>query len=164
MRRTRCRTSPSRYRPATSPTCTCSGAMVNNIAASQTFIVTYTDNSTLTFTQNMSDWYNAKGWAGESVVNCSEDRNFYNGTTQADSACLYGYQIPLDSTKTVASVQLPGTRNIVMLAMDLTTPSIPGNVYLYPASRYDRAGGNGYVVTSSSRRPTQRITSPPRPA
>ena len=117
------------------------GAMVNNIAASQTFIVTYTDNSTLTFTQNMSDWFNAKGWAGESVINCSEDRNFDNGTTQADSACLFGYQIPLDSTKTVASVQLPGTRNIVMLSMDLTTPLIPGTfTYTPPAGTIEPVG------------------------
>jgi len=117
------------------------GAMVNNIGASQTFIVTYTDNSTLTFTQNMSDWFNAKGWAGESAVNCSEDRNFDNGTTQADTACLYGYQIPLDSTKTVASVQLPGTRNIVMIAMDLTTPAIPGTfTYTPPAGTIEPVG------------------------
>ncbi len=117
------------------------GAMVNNIGASQTFIVTYTDNSTFTFTQNMSDWFNAKGWPGESVVNCSEDRNFDNGTTQPDSACLFGYQIPLDSTKTVKSVQLPGTRNIVMLSMDLTTPSVPGTfTYTPPAGTIEPVG------------------------
>jgi hypothetical protein len=117
------------------------GAMVNNIGASQTFIVTYTDNSTFTFTQNMSDWFNAKGWSGESVVNCSEDRNFDDGSTQPDSACLYGYQIPLDSTKTVKNVQLPATRNIVMLAMDLTTPSIPGTfTYTPPAGTIEPVG------------------------
>ena len=117
------------------------GAMVNNIGATQTFIVTYTDNSTLTFTQNMSDWFNVKGWPGESVVSCSEDRNFDNGTTQADSACLFGYQIPLDVTKTVKSVQLPGTRNIVMLSMDLTTPQIPGTfVYTPPAGTIEPVG------------------------
>jgi hypothetical protein len=120
------------------------GAMVNNIAASQTFIVTYTDNSTLTFTQNMSDWFNVKGWAGESVVSCSEDRNFSDGNNhsiQPDSACLFGYQIPLDSSKTVASVQLPGTRNIVFLAMDLTTPLIPGTfAYTPPAGTIEPVG------------------------
>ncbi|HET6218438.1 MAG TPA: FG-GAP-like repeat-containing protein [Acidobacteriaceae bacterium] len=117
------------------------GAMVNNINANQTFIVTYTDNSTLTFNQNMSDWFNAAGWPGEAVVSCSEDRNFDDGTTQPDSACLYGYQIPLDPTKTVASVQLPGTRNIVMLAMDLTTPSIPGTfTYTPPAGTIEPVG------------------------
>ena len=117
------------------------GAMVNNIGATQTFVVTYTDNSTLTFTQNMSDWFNVKGWPGESVLSCSEDRNFQDGTTQADSACLFGYQIPLDVTKTVKSVQLPGTRNIVMLAMDLTTPQIPGTfVYTPPAGTIEPVG------------------------
>jgi hypothetical protein len=120
------------------------GAMVNNIAASQTFIITYTDSTTFSFTQNMSDWFNAKGWSGEAVVNCSEDRNYSDGTShsiQPDSACLYGYQIPLDPTRTVASVQLPDTRNIVMLAMDLTTPSIPGTfTYTPPAGTIEPEG------------------------
>jgi hypothetical protein len=124
------------------------GAMVNNIGASQTFIVTYTDGTQTTFTQNMSDWYNAKGWPGESVVSCSEDRNFQNGSTQADSACVYGYDIPLITTKTVQSVQLPGTRNIVMLAMDLLTPSIPGTfVYTPDAGTLEPVGTDTLNVT-----------------
>jgi hypothetical protein len=134
------------------------GAMVNNTSASQTFIVTYTDNSTLTFTQNMSDWFNVKGWAGESVVSCSEDRNFSDGTNasiQPDSACLYGYQIPLDPTKTVASVQLPGTRDIVMLAMDLTTPSIPGTfTYTPPAGTIEPQGTDTLSVVFTPTDPT----------
>jgi hypothetical protein len=68
------------------------GAMVNNIGASQTFTVTYTDGTTTQVTQNMSDWVYAAGWPGESVVNCNYDRNFDNGTTQADSVCVYGYR------------------------------------------------------------------------
>ena len=117
------------------------GAMVNNINANQTFIVTYTDGTTTTFNQNMSDWFNAAGWPGESVVSCEEDRNFDNGTTQADSVCVYGYQIPLNVNKTVQSVQLPGTRNIVMLAFDLTTPAIPGTfVYNPPAGTVEPVG------------------------
>jgi hypothetical protein len=124
------------------------GAMVNNIAASQTFIVTYVGGSTTTFTQNMSDWFNAKGWPGESVVSCSEQRNFENGTTQADSACLYGYQIPLDPTKTVQSVQLPSNANINILAMDLATPQIPGTfVYNPPAGTIEPVGTNTLAVT-----------------
>jgi FG-GAP-like repeat len=117
------------------------GAMVNNVNANQTFVVTYTDGTTTTLNQNMSDWFNAAGWPGESAVNCSEDRNFQDGTTQADSVCVYGYQIPLDVTKTVQSVQLPATRNIVMLSMDLTTPSIPGTlVYTPPAGTVEPVG------------------------
>ncbi len=117
------------------------GAMVNNIGATQTFVVTYTDNTTFTFTQNMSDWFNAAGWPGESVISCSEDRNYHNGTTQPDSVCVYGYQIPLDPTKKVQSVQLPQTRNIVFLSMDLATPSIPGTfVYTPPTGTIEPVG------------------------
>ena len=127
------------------------GAMVNNVNANQTFIVTYTDNSTLTFTQNMSDWFNAAGWPGESVINCQEDRNYSDGTThsiQADSVCVYGYQIPLNPAKTVKSVQLPQTRNIVMLAFDLTTPAIPGTfVYNPPAGTVEPVGTDTLSVT-----------------
>ena len=126
------------------------GAMVNNIGASQTFIVTYTDSSTTTFNQNMSDWFNAAGWPGEAVISCSEDRNFSDGTAppRPDSVCLYGYQIPLDANKTVESVQLPNTRNIVMLAMDLTTPSIPGTfVYTPPAGTIEPVGTDTLSVT-----------------
>jgi sugar lactone lactonase YvrE len=117
------------------------GAMVNNISAGQTFVVTYTDGTTTTLNQNMSDWVYAKGWPGESVVNCNFDRNFEDGTTQADSVCVYGYQIPLNSAKTVKNIPLPGTRNIVMLAMDLTTPPIPGTfVYTPPAGTIEPVG------------------------
>jgi hypothetical protein len=110
------------------------GAMVNNVAAAQTFKVTYTDGSTLTFNQNMSDWFNADGWPGESVVNCAEKRNYSDGSQQADSVCVYGYDINLDSTKTVQSVTLPNNRNIVMLSMDLVASSIPGTYVYSPAS------------------------------
>jgi len=127
------------------------GAMVNNIGAGQTFIVTYTDNSTTTFNQNMSDWFNAAGWPGESVLNCSEQRNYSDGTShsvQPDSVCVYGYQIPLNANKTVKSVQLPDTRNIVILSMNLTTPTIPGTfVYTPPAGTVEPVGTDTLSVT-----------------
>jgi hypothetical protein len=124
------------------------GAMVNDIGASQTFIVTYTDGTTTKLTQNMSDWVYADGWPGESVINCNYDRNFDDGTTQADSVCVYGYQIPLDSTKTVETLTLPATRDIVMLSMDLTTPAIPGTfVYNPPAGTIEPVGTNTLSVT-----------------
>ncbi len=124
------------------------GGMVNNIGATQTFTVTYTDNTTTTLTQNMSDWFNAAGWPGESVISCGEDRNFSDGSTQADSVCVYGYQMTLDPTKTVKNVILPATRNIVMLAMDLTTASIPGTfVYTPPAGTIEPVGTDTLSVT-----------------
>ncbi len=124
------------------------GAMVNNINANQTFIVTYTDNTTTVFNQNMSDWFNAAGWPGEAVVNCSEKRNFDDGTTQPDSVCVFGYDIPLNVNKTAKSVTLPNTRNIVMLSMDLQTPQIPGTfVYNPPSGTIEPVGTDPLDVT-----------------
>ena len=41
---------------------------VNGNLTGQTFIVTYTDGTTSTFTQGMSDWYTPQNYAGESIV------------------------------------------------------------------------------------------------
>jgi hypothetical protein len=124
------------------------GAMVNNIGAGQTFTITYTDGTTTVFNQNMSDWFNAAGWPGEAVVNCSEKRNFQDGSTQTDSVCVYGYDIPLTVGKTVQSVTLPNTRNIVMLSMDLQTPQIPGTfVYNPPSGTIEPVGTDPLQVT-----------------
>ncbi len=136
------------------------GAMVNNIGASQTFTVTYTDGTTTQVTQNMSDWVYAAGWPGESVVNCNYDRNFDDGSTQADSVCVYGYQIALDPTKTPQSVALPNTRNIVFLSMDLTTPAIPGTfVYDPPAGTIEPVGTDTLSVTFTPTNSTDYSTS-----
>jgi FG-GAP-like repeat/Bacterial Ig-like domain (group 3) len=124
------------------------GAMVNNIAPAETFTVTYTDGTTSVLNQNMSDWFNAAGWPGESVVNCSEKRNFDDGTSQPDSVCVYGYDINLDPTKTVKSVTLPNNRNIVMLSMDLATPEVPGTfVYNPPSGTIEPVGTDTLSVT-----------------
>jgi hypothetical protein len=110
------------------------GAMVNNVQPNWTFTVNYTDGTNTTVTINLSDWFNAKGWPGESVISCSEDRNFDNGSPDPHSACLYGYDIALNSAKTVSNIVLPATRNIVLLSMNLTTPQIPGTFVYTPAA------------------------------
>ncbi len=124
------------------------GAMVNNDTPPWTFTVNYTDNSQTIATIYMSDWFNAKGWPGESVISCSEDRNTSSGGSDAHSACVYGYQIVLDPTKIVSNVVLPATRNIVMLSMDLTTPNIPGTfVYNPPSGTVEPVGTDTLSVT-----------------
>jgi hypothetical protein len=75
-------------------------------------------------------------------VNCSEKRNFDDGSTQPDSVCVFGYDIPLNVGKTVQSVTLPNTRNIVMLSMDLQTPQIPGTFVYNPPSGTIEPVGN----------------------
>ena len=110
------------------------GAMVNNVSPNYTFTVTYTDGTTTSKVINLSDWVYSLNWPGESSIKCNVARNLSTGATQGFSTCVYGYQIALDSTKIVQSVTLPNTRNIVMLAMGLTSPPVAGTFVYNPAS------------------------------
>ncbi len=102
------------------------GALVNNaIPPSGTFVVTYTDGTTSSTTQSLSDWVYPLNYAGETNVTCVPYRNTSGGGQDGHLTCVYGYQIPLDNTRIVQSLTLPATRNIVMLAMALVAPA-PG--------------------------------------
>ena len=111
------------------------GALVNgNVGTASTFVVKYTDGSTTTVSQHLSDWVFPLNYPGETVITCVPYRNNSNGTTDAHLTCVFGYQISLDSTKIVQSITLPGTRNNVFLAMSLVTPPIPGTLVYNPPS------------------------------
>ncbi len=110
------------------------GALVNNATAANTFVVTYTDGTTASVTQSLSDWVYPLNYPGESNITCVPYRNESNGGQDGHLTCVYGYQIPLDSTRIVQSIQLPQTRNVVMLAMALVSPPVPGTLTYNPAS------------------------------
>ena len=110
------------------------GALVNECDGGNTFVVTYTDGTTTTVTQNLSDWVFPLNYAGETVITCVPYRNNSNGTQDAHLTCVFGYQIPLDSTKIVQSIKLPATRNVVFLAMALVSPPVPGTLVYTPPS------------------------------
>jgi hypothetical protein len=98
--------------------------------ASQTITVTYTDNSTSQFTQSFSDWCSALNSGGcvstgsnpgESVAVAMPYRDT---TTGPDTRVfyLYHYSFALNTSKTVQSLTLPNNRDVVVLAVTLTTP------------------------------------------
>jgi hypothetical protein len=93
---------------------------VDGNQANQTFVVTYSDGTTSTFTQSISDWGTPQGYTGESTALSMAYRITPTGSTQTGPWYLYGYSIALNSAKTVASITLPATRNVVVLAEDLT--------------------------------------------
>ena len=129
------------------------GALVNNeLPPSGTFTVTYTDGSTTSAVISLSDWVNSLNYPGETSVKCNVARNYSNGTAQGDSTCVYGYQITLNSSKIVQSIKMPNDRDIVMLAMGLTSPPVPGTfVYTPPAGTVP---GVGNVTLSTTFTPT----------
>ena len=99
---------------------------VNGDQRNQSFVVTYTDGTTSTFTQSLSDWLYPQGYAGESRVAQMAYRIASSGRTSAGPIYLYGYSLPVNSAKTVQSVTLPHNRNVVVLAI-ATTRSTAGS-------------------------------------
>ena len=95
------------------------GAGVNGPQMNQTFVVTYSDGSTSTFTQNLSDWAVSSSFSGETIASTMAYRDRYNGTENPGSYHVYGYSFALNSAKTVKSVKLPANANVVVLSMAL---------------------------------------------
>jgi hypothetical protein len=99
------------------------GTGVNGNHLNQTFKVTYTDGTTSSFTQSMSDWVlGPQGYAGESVAVTMPSYVLASGATGTGTRYLYAYSFALNSTKTVKSLSLPLTSNVVILAVDLAPP------------------------------------------
>jgi hypothetical protein len=92
----------------------------NGSQAAQQFVVTYTDGTTTTFTQGISDWWTPKNFAGESRAVTMSYVLEYNGAERQATYYLYGYSFTLNPAKTVKSLTLPNNRNVVLFAAELT--------------------------------------------
>jgi chitobiase/beta-hexosaminidase-like protein len=95
-------------------------AGVNGNQPNQTFVITYTDGTTTSVTQSLSDWHTPQNYTGESIVSSMPYRLTSTGATDARTFYLYGYSLAINSAKTVKSITLPKIRNVVALAIDLT--------------------------------------------
>ncbi|HEX4146566.1 MAG TPA: choice-of-anchor Q domain-containing protein [Pirellulales bacterium] len=109
---------------------------VNGNQASQTFTINYTDGSSTTFTQSISDWHMPQGYAGETVVLSTPYRNMAGGgRDNAGPFDVYGYSFAVDSTKTVASITLPSDPDVEILAITAVAPvAAPTNLTVTAAS------------------------------
>jgi hypothetical protein len=92
---------------------------VNGNQASQSFVVTYSDGTTSTFTQSISDWCTPQSYSGESKAVTMTYRDKYDGTKPSTANNLYGYSFSLTNTKTVSSIKLPNNSNVRVLAITL---------------------------------------------
>lgn len=112
-------------------------AGVNGSQQSQTFTVTYTDNSTATFTQSFSDWASPQSYPGEfTLVSRMPYRDESNGSTQILNMYLFGYVFTLDQTKGVKSITLPNNSNLVLLCISEANDPVQAALSTY----YNRAG------------------------
>lgn len=110
-------------------------AGVQGNQTAQTFTVTYTDNSTTTFTQNFSDWANQQSYSGENTIITMSYRNS-SGSSQALNVSVNAYVIVLDQTKTVKSLTLPNNSNLILLSMMLANDPASASLTTF----YNRAG------------------------
>ncbi len=95
------------------------GAAVEGSQRGQTFLVTYTDGTTQTLSQNFSDWFSPQSFSGESRGLKMDYRNMSNGARDPRPFSLYAYGFALNKTKTVQLVTLPSNPNIRIAAMSL---------------------------------------------
>jgi fibronectin type 3 domain-containing protein len=90
---------------------------------SEVFVVTYTDGTTASLSQSFSDWYSPQAFTGEAVAAATPYRDMWDGKTDHRTFDVYGYSIPLDSTKTVSSITLPDDSDIQILAITGVSPT-----------------------------------------
>jgi len=112
------------------------GAAVQGNQSAQVFTVTYTDNSTMTFTQSFSDWANPQHYAGEATVLNMSYRLNSSTKDLYTTVYIYDYDIALDQTKTVKTLKLPSNANVVLLAAAVAAEPVPVALGSY----YNRAG------------------------
>jgi hypothetical protein len=108
------------------------GTGVNGNQLNQTFTVNYTDGSSDTFTQSLSDWGRPQGYAGETIAVAMSYRDKSDGTMNIHPYNLYLYSLAVDSSKTVASLTLPADGNVEILALDVI-PTTPNGAVQLPA-------------------------------
>src|SRR6185369_10019205 len=65
-------------------------AGVNGNQPGLTFTVTYTDGTTQTFTQSVSDWYTPQNYSGESIAASTAYRDMSNGGTDNRTFDVFG--------------------------------------------------------------------------
>ena len=125
---------------------------VNGNQVNQTFTVTYTDGTTATFTQSISDWATPQGYAGESTALTTSYRDTSSGTEQTRQFNVYEYTFALNPTKTVSSITLPNDANVEVLAATLipaATTQVEPLLHLQPDG--DR-GGRDEIQRGRARR------------
>jgi hypothetical protein len=118
------------------------GSAVNGNQTNQPFIVTYTDGTTSTFTQSLSDWWwPAQTFAGETRVLHMAYNDSSTGAKNSGSVYLYGYSFTLNSAKTLKSLTLPNNRNVVILAVDVANPASGGGTPVATGPQFTPAPG-----------------------
>ena len=89
----------------------------NGNQPNQQFTVNYSDGTSTTVTQSVSDWAMPQGYAGESIALTTTYRNTSIGGSQNGTFEVYGYSIAVNPAKTVESITLPNDAKVKVLSI-----------------------------------------------
>lgn len=89
---------------------------VTNVGITESFTVNYSDGTSTTLTQSFSDWFNPLGFGGESIAKSMAYRDTCGGGEGTGPFDVYGYSFAINPKKTVTTMTLPATRDVVVLA------------------------------------------------
>ena len=92
---------------------------VNGAQADLSFTVHYSDDSTQSFKQSISDWASPDSNTGESTAMTMDYRLQTDGSHDENTYYLFGYSFDLKSGGTVKSLQLPDNSNVKVFAISL---------------------------------------------
>ncbi|HUI51865.1 MAG TPA: protein kinase [Terriglobales bacterium] len=90
---------------------------------SQNFTANYSDGSSHSFSQSLSDWYTPENYDGEFGVAQVPYRVGSGGGRDDRTFHLYGYSFPLDSRKTIQSFTLPNNSHVLIFGLTLMRAS-----------------------------------------
>ena len=96
------------------------GAAVNGSQANQQITLTYTDGSTVVWTQSFSDWCSPQNYGHEAIVSTQAYRDTASGGTNQTTNHVYGYSYTIPSGKTLASITLPTNPNVRLLDIQMS--------------------------------------------
>ncbi len=118
---------------------------VQGSQTAQTFTATYTDSTTTSFVQSLSDWFSPQNYAGESKAVIMGHRNSSNGTADNRTFYLYGYSFKLNSSKVVQGLKLPNNPNVIVTAISLI-PNWQPTFLVSPFTEPGLVAGQNYAA------------------
>ncbi len=90
---------------------------VNGNQARQSFVIHYTDGSSQTVSQSISDWFTPQTYPGETTAITMAYRNGGSGGRDNRTFRVYAYVFQLDNSKVVSSITLPNNGNVELIAI-----------------------------------------------
>ena len=124
-----------------------------NVQPNQQFVINYADGSTGTVTQSISSWYQPQNFPGETIVKTTAYADTSTGGSNPGTYDVYGYTIPLDSSRVATSVVLPQNQYVIFLAAGVSngaggvTPAGPAIAYNPALGTVPQAGTDTLTAT-----------------